>query len=63
MYETRPNGSRPASGYPPIQHVYAALAADEGRNDIIFDDVLRALEAGRSPILLTERKDHSLSIA
>ena len=44
---------------PPIQHVYAALAADEDRNDMIFDDVLQALESGRSPILLTERKDHA----
>ena len=44
---------------PPIQHVYAALAADEERNDLIFDDVLQALEDGRSPILLTERKDHA----
>ena len=47
----------------PIQHIYAALAADEDRNDIIFDDVLRALEAGRSPILLTERKDHAHRLA
>ena len=43
----------------PIQHVYAALAADGDRNDLIFNDVLHALEAGRSPILLTERKDHA----
>ena len=48
---------------PPIQHVYAALAADEDRNDMIFDDVLKALEAGRSPILLTERKDHAHRLA
>ena len=48
---------------PPIQHVYAALAADEDRNDMIFDDVLHALEAGRSPILLTERKDHAHHLA
>ena len=48
---------------PPIQHVYAALAADGDRNDMIFDDVLEALEAGRSPILLTERKDHAHSLA
>ena len=48
---------------PPIQHVYAALAADEARNDMIFDDVLEALEAGRSPILLTERKDHAHRLA
>ena len=48
---------------PPIQHVYAALAADEDRNDLIFDDVLQALEAGRSPLLLTERKDHAQCFA
>ena len=47
----------------PIQHIYAALATDEDRNDMIFDDVLRALEAGRSPILLTERKDHAHRLA
>ena len=33
---------------PPIQHVYAALTEDATRNDMIFDDVLSALEAGRS---------------
>lgn len=38
--------------------VYAALVEDEARNDLIFDDVLLALEAKRSPIVLTERKDH-----
>ena len=48
---------------PPIQHVYAALAADGDRNDMIFDDVLEALEAGRSPLLLTERKDHAHRLA
>jgi superfamily II DNA or RNA helicase len=38
--------------------VYAALAQDHARNDLIFDDVLKALEAKRSPIVLTERRDH-----
>ena len=38
--------------------IYAALAKDDGRNDLIFDDVLKSLEARRSPIVLTERKDH-----
>ena len=47
----------------PIQHIYAALAADGDRNDMIFDDVLQALEAGRAPILLTERKDHAHHLA
>jgi superfamily II DNA or RNA helicase len=41
-----------------IQEIYAALAANEDRNMLIFDDVLKSLEEGRSPILLTERKDH-----
>ncbi|HEX6899904.1 MAG TPA: DEAD/DEAH box helicase family protein [Thermoanaerobaculia bacterium] len=41
-----------------IQELYAALAADEARNRLILDDVLHALEEGRSPILLTERRDH-----
>ena len=38
--------------------LHAALATDAARNDLIFDDVLRALEEGRSPIVLTERRDH-----
>jgi superfamily II DNA or RNA helicase len=41
-----------------IQEIYAALAVDDRRNRLIFDDVLGALEEGRSPILLTERRDH-----
>jgi superfamily II DNA or RNA helicase len=43
---------------PGIQEIYAALARDELRNELILNDVIRALEDGRSPILLTERKDH-----
>ena len=43
---------------PSIQQLYAALAADEKRNRLILDDVIQALEQGRSPILLTERRDH-----
>lgn len=41
-----------------IQELYAALAADGNRNDLIIGDVLKALEEGHSPILLTERRDH-----
>jgi len=40
---------------PSIQDVFKELIADEARNDLIFDDVLRALEAGRSPVVITER--------
>ncbi|MEF2554063.1 DEAD/DEAH box helicase family protein [Aurantimonas sp. A2-1-M11] len=43
---------------PSMPAIYAALAQDNGRNDLIFDDVLKSLEAKRSPVVLTERKDH-----
>ena len=32
--------------------------ADQGRNDLILDDLIASLEEGRSPMLLTERRDH-----
>jgi superfamily II DNA or RNA helicase len=41
-----------------IQPLYAALATDGQRNRLILDDIATALVEGRSPILLTERKDH-----
>lgn len=41
-----------------IPAIYAALAKDNARNTLIIDDVLAALEAGRNPLLLTERRDH-----
>jgi len=41
-----------------IQDIYQRLTANKQRNNLIFDDVLQALEEGRSPILLTERKEH-----
>ncbi|MBI3767974.1 MAG: DEAD/DEAH box helicase family protein [Deltaproteobacteria bacterium] len=41
-----------------IQELYAAIAADARRNELILNDVLVAMEEGRTPILLTERRDH-----
>jgi superfamily II DNA or RNA helicase len=41
-----------------IQELYAAMATDARRNELILNDVIAALEQGRSPILLTERRDH-----
>ena len=43
---------------PSIQSLYATLAHDPARNDVIFHDILTALEAGRSPVVITERTDH-----
>ena len=41
-----------------IQELYGLLVADRTRNEQIVDDVLMTMEEGRSPILLTERKEH-----
>ncbi len=41
-----------------IQEIYRRLTADAKRNDLILNDVIAALEEKRSPILLTERRDH-----
>jgi len=48
---------------PSIHDVFKEMIADEARNDLIFDDVLRALEAGRSPVVITERTAHLETIA
>jgi superfamily II DNA or RNA helicase len=48
---------------PSIQDVFEEMVADEARNDLIFDEVLRALEAGRSPLVITERTAHLEIIA
>lgn len=55
--------SHQADEKPPIQELYANLAQDAARNDLIFDDILSALEEGRSPIVITERKDHVAMLA
>jgi superfamily II DNA or RNA helicase len=41
-----------------IQGLYAAIARDEQRNELIVEDVIQSLAEGRSPIVLTERRDH-----
>lgn len=41
-----------------LSAIFAALSKDEQRNTRIIDDVLAALEAGRNPLVLTERRDH-----
>ncbi|HHW37964.1 MAG TPA: DEAD/DEAH box helicase family protein [Bacillales bacterium] len=41
-----------------IQALYKEIADNNKRNDLIFDDVLKSLDDGRNPIILTERRDH-----
>jgi superfamily II DNA or RNA helicase len=47
-----------AAAQPKIQDIYRQLATDADRNRLIVDDVIQAVEQGRSPIVLTERRDH-----
>jgi superfamily II DNA or RNA helicase len=56
----RETAYRPAAieARPSIQALYGELVACSDRNDQILDDVIQAVEDGRSPIVLTERRDH-----
>ncbi len=47
-----------AVAQPKIQDIYRHVATDADRNRLIVDDVIQAVEQGRSPIVLTERRDH-----
>lgn len=41
-----------------IQEVFGALAEDDGRTGLIADEALDLVGRGRSPIVLTERREH-----
>jgi superfamily II DNA or RNA helicase len=41
-----------------IQDIYAALSSNAVRNELIADDIVRSIESGRSPLLLTGRTEH-----
>ena len=47
----------------PIQDVYALLATDEERNRLIVEDVVAAVQARRTPVVLTERREHLETLA
>ncbi len=51
-------GTAPATAVPGIQELYSALAADDGRNSLMVEDVVAAVRSGRSPVVLTERREH-----
>ena len=46
-----------------IAAIYKDLAENEIRNAYIIKDVIQALEGGRTPIILTERREHVLLLA
>lgn len=43
---------------PEIHEIYDVLSSDPDRNELIVADVLAAVDAGRSPLVLTERTRH-----
>lgn len=64
----RPTGFRPVSEAAPdprlqFQDLYRELIADSDRNRMICEDVLRSVREGRSPLVLTERREHLESLA
>ncbi len=59
----RPTGFRAAHEFDEdprkqFQALYDELAADDARNRLICDDVIEAVRQGRSPLVLTERREH-----
>ena len=46
-----------------IAAIYKDLAENEIRNDHIVKDVIKVLKDGRTPIILTERREHVLLVA
>jgi superfamily II DNA or RNA helicase len=46
-----------------ITKIYTVLAEDEFRNQQIVTDALEALKIGRTPIILTQRKEHVMRLS
>lgn len=46
-----------------IQDLYAAIIKNGNRNVLLVEDAINLVRAGRSPILLTERKEHAAQLA
>lgn len=41
-----------------IHDIYELLMTDEKRNDMMVDDIVKAIKMRRSPVVITERKEH-----
>jgi len=64
----RPTSFRPTGEADPdlrtqFHQLYGQLVVDEVRNRMICDDVLQSIGEGRSPLILTERKEHLHTLA
>lgn len=47
------------SGFKTLDQIFAELCLSKNRNAMIVDDVVKAVNAGRMPIVLTERTEHA----
>ena len=64
----RPTGFRPVLAADSdqriqFQELYRELIADSDRNKMIYHDVVKSVREGRSPLVLTERREHLESLA
>ena len=64
----RPTGFRPVLEADPdqriqFQELYRELITDRDRNEMIREDVLQCVREGRSPLVLTERREHLETLA
>ena len=57
------NTRYPSEGKPNITDIYKKLSENEMRNNMIVSDIAEALNRGRSPIVLTERREHVVLLA
>ena len=48
---------------PSIHDLYSMLINNKSRNNMIIEDIIKVIKAKRSPILLTERKEHLALLA
>ena len=46
-----------------IQDMYAGVIENHNRNELLVSDTLKLVQEGRTPILLTERKEHAVLLA
>ena len=53
-----PQNGEPSDRRIQFQSLYKALVEDDARNRRICEDVIEAVQAGRSPLILTERHEH-----
>lgn len=49
----------PDGGYRTLNNIFAELISSKTRNKLIVDDVIKAVNDGRTPIILTERTEHA----